>query len=130
MTWTRHRPKALSWALLLAFVLVIGLTIARYVGGEVSVGDDVLGLVLRLAVLVVVVVAYLRSGGSTTASTDGLVVHNGVRATEVPAAAIKGVEEDPRRGGAVATLAAGGAVELPGVPAADVRQVRRVLKGR
>ncbi|ANS80112.1 hypothetical protein SGUI_2716 [Serinicoccus hydrothermalis] len=130
MTWTRHRPKALSWVLLLAFVLVIGFTIARYVGGEVAVQNDVLGLVLRLAVLVVVVLAYLRTGGSTTASKDGLVVHNGLRATEVPAALVRNIDEDARRGGAVAMLTTGEAVELPGVPATDVRQVRRALKGR
>ncbi|GAA4868963.1 hypothetical protein AVL62_11405 [Serinicoccus chungangensis] len=130
MTWTRHRPKALSWALLLAFVLVVGFTIARYAGGDLAVGDDLLGLVVRLAVLVLIVLAYLRTGGSTQASREGLVVHNGLRATQVPAAVIKTIQEDPRRGGVVALLTTGQAVELPGVPITDVRQVRRSLKGR
>ncbi|WP_298751334.1 hypothetical protein [uncultured Serinicoccus sp.] len=130
MTWTRHRPKALSWALLLAFVLVVGFTIARYTGGGVSVGEDLLGLVVRLAVLVLVVLAYLRTGGSTEVSREGLVVHNGLRATQVPAQAVRTIQEDPRRGGVVALLTTGQAVELPGVPITDVRQVRRALKGR
>ncbi|WP_299519116.1 hypothetical protein [uncultured Serinicoccus sp.] len=130
MTWTRHRPKALSWALLLAFVLVVGFTIARYTGGGVSVGEDLLGLVVRLAVLVLVVLAYLRTGGSTEVSRKGLVVHNGLRATQVPAQAVRTIQEDPRRGGVVALLTTGQAVELPGVPITDVRQVQRALKGR
>ncbi|WP_151526479.1 hypothetical protein [Serinicoccus kebangsaanensis] len=129
MTWTRHRPKALSWAFLLAFVLVVGFTVSRYLG-DVAIGEDVLGLTVRLAVLALIVLAYLRTGGSTTASRDGLVVHNGIRATEVPAALIKSVDEDPRRGGATAMLTTGQGLELPGVPRADVRQVRRALKGR
>lgn len=130
MTWTRHRPKALSWALLLAFVLVIVVTVRRYTVGDVAVGDDVVGLVLRLAVLVLIVLAYLRAGGSTTASRDGLVVHNGLRATEVPASAIAKVAEEPRRGGAVVMLTTGQGLELPGVPLDDVAKVRRALKGR
>ncbi|WP_130011214.1 hypothetical protein [Serinicoccus sediminis] len=130
MTWTRHRPKALSWALLLAFVLVVGFTIARYAGGGVALGDDLLGLAVRLAVLALIVLAYLRTGGSTSASREGLVVHNGIRATQVPTEAIRTVQEDPRRGGVVALLTTGQGVELPGVPITDVRQVRRALKGR
>lgn len=130
MTWTRHRPKALSWALLLAFVLVIGVTVHRYTAGSTALADDLLGLAVRLAVLVLIALAYLRTGGSTTASREGLVVHNGIRATEVPTAAIKAVQEDPRRGGVVALLTTGQGVELPGVPLTDVRQVRRALTGR
>ncbi|WP_298889630.1 hypothetical protein [uncultured Serinicoccus sp.] len=130
MTWTRHRPKALSWALLLAFVLVVGFTIGRYTGGEVALGEDLLGLVVRLAVLVLIVLAYLRTGGSTQVSREGLVVHNGLRATQVPAQAVRTIQEDPRRGGVVALLTSGQGVELPGVPITDVRQVRRALKGR
>ena len=129
MTWTRHRPKALSWALLLAFVLVVGFTTQRYTGGGVTVGEDVVGLVLRVAVLVLIVLAYLRIGGSTTASSEGLVVHNGIRAAQIPGASITKVQEDPRRGGVVAVLSTGRGVELPGVPADDLRQVRRALKG-
>lgn len=130
MTWTRHRPKGLSWALLLAFVLVIGFTVHRYTAGGVAVGEDVVGLVLRLAVLVVIVVAHLRIGGSTTAASEGLTVHDGIRATQIPGSSIATVQEDPRRGGVVAVLTNGRGVELPGVPAADLREVRRALKGR
>lgn len=130
MTWTRHRPKALSWALLLAFVLVIVFSVRRYATGEVAVGDDVVGLLLRVAVLVLIAVTYLRTGGSTTASPDGLVVHNGVRAAEIAATAVATVEEDPRRGGAVAVLVNGRRVELPGVAGTDVRDLRRQLKRR
>lgn len=130
MTWTRYRPKALSWALLLAFVLVVGFTISRYAGAGVALGDDLLGLTVRLSVLVLIVLAYLRTGGSTTVSREGLVLHNGIRATQVPAEAVRTVQEDPRRGGVVALLTTGQGLELPGVPITDVRQVRRALKGR
>lgn len=130
MTWTRHRPKGLSWALLLAFVLVIGFTVYRYTAGDVPVGEDLLGLTLRLVVVVLIVLAYLRTGGSTSASADGLVVHNGIRATEIPRATVDKVIEDPQRGGVVARLTSGQAVELPGVPAADLREVRRALSKR
>lgn len=130
MTWTRHRPKALSWALVLAFVLVIVFTVRRYTSGGVAVSDDLVGLVLRLAVLVLIAVTYLRIGGSTTVSADGLVVHNGVRALEIERGAVTAVREDPRRGGAVAVLGNGRAVELPGVPMSDVATLRKRLKRR
>lgn len=130
MTWVRHRPIALSWALLLAFVAVLGVTVHRYTAGGVAPGEDVLGLVLRLVVLGVVVAAYLRTGGSTTASPEGLSVHDGIRRVEVPAARVTKVVEDPTRNGAVAVLEGGRRLALPGVPADAAREVRRRLRGR
>ncbi|MGC5585384.1 hypothetical protein ACQE98_12945 [Ornithinimicrobium sp. W1679] len=130
MTWVRHRPIALSWALLLAFLAVLGVTVHRYTAGGVAVGEDLLGLVLRLVVLGVVVAAYLRTGGSTTASSDGLSVHDGIRRVEVPTAQVSKVVEEPSRNGAVAVLQGGRRLALPGVPAEAVHDVRRRLRGR
>lgn len=130
MTWVRHRPIALSWALLLAFVAVLGVTVHRYTAGGVAVRDDVLGLVLRLLVLGAVVAAYLRTGGSTTASPEGLRVHDGIRRVDVPAARVAKVAEEPDRNGAVAVLQGGRRLPLPGVPAGAVRDVRRQLGRR
>lgn len=130
MTWVRHRPIALSWALLLAFLAVLGVTVHRYTAGGVAVGGDLLGLLLRLLVLGVVVAAYLRTGGSTTASREGLSVHDGLRRVEVAAARVTRVVEDPARNGAVAVLEGGRRLPLPGVPAESVRDVRRQLGRR
>ena len=85
---------------------------------------------LRLVVLGVVVAAYLRTGGSTTASPEGLSVHDGIRRVEVPAARVTKVVEDPTRNGAVAVLEGGRRLALPGVPADAAREVRRRLRGR
>lgn len=130
MTWQRHRPKGLAWTLLATFVLILGLSVSRYTGGEVAPGDDVLGVVLRVVVLAVIVLLYLRSGGSTSADAQGLVVHDGVRRQLVPPAAIERVTEHTRRPGAVALLKGGRVLELPGVPVADLPALRRALRRR
>lgn len=130
MTWVRHRPVALSWALLLAFLAVLAVTVHRYSAGGVAVGEDLLGLVLRLLVLAVVVAAYLRAGGSTTASPEGLSVHDGIRRVEVAPGRVHEIAEEPSRNGAVAVLEGGRRLPLPGVPAGSVRDVRRLLGRR
>lgn len=130
MTWERHRPKALSWTLLAALLLLVGQSVWRYTAGDVPVADDLLGVGLRVVVVGLVVATYLRAGGSTTVTPEGLVVHDGIRRVEKPAAVVEKVEEDPGRNGAVAVLRDGRRLELPGVPADAVRDVRRRLRRR
>lgn len=130
MTWVRHRPKALAWTLLAAVLLVVGQGAWRYTRGGVDVSEDLWGLVFRVAVLALLVGVYLRSGGVTTASRDGLVVHDGIRRHEVARAQVREVAEDTARNGAVAVLQDGRRLELPGVAGDQVRQVRGALRGR
>lgn len=130
MTWVRHRPKTLAWTLLAAVVLVVGQGVWRYARGGVAVEEDLLGLVFRVAVVALLVGVYLRSGGVTTASTEGLVVHDGIRRLEFPAATVRKVDRDPARGGAVAVLSDGRRVELPGVAGDQARDVWRELRRR
>lgn len=128
MTWERHRHKGLAWALLAALLMVVGNAVWRYTRGGVPVDQDLFGIVLRVVVVGIIVLAYLRSGGSTTATRDGLVVHDGVRRREVAPVLVSKIVEDPRRGGAAALLTTGGHVELPGVALADIPAVRRQLR--
>jgi hypothetical protein len=130
MTWVRHRPKTLAWTLLAAVVLVVGQGVWRYARGGVAVEEDLFGLVFRVAVVALLVGVYLRSGGVTTASTEGLVVHDGIRRLEFPAATVRKVDRDPARGGAVAVLSDGRRVELPGVAGDQARDVWRELRRR
>ncbi|MFK5634993.1 MULTISPECIES: hypothetical protein [unclassified Ornithinimicrobium] len=130
MTWERHRPKALSWTLLAALLLVLVMSVWRYTAGEVPPAEDLLGILLRVVVVGLLVATYLRAGGSTTVTPEGLVVHDGIRRVEKPAAVVEKVEEDPRRNGVVAVLRDGRRLELPGVPAGSVRDVRRQLRRR
>ena len=130
MTWVRHRTKSLAWTVLAALVLIVGQGVWRYSSGEVTPGEDVVGLVLRVVVVGLLVGVYLRAGGATTATREGLVVHDGVRRRTVPRAEITKVEEDPSRNGAVAVLRDGRRLELPGVGAAQVREVRRALRAK
>lgn len=88
MTWVRHRTKSLAWTVLAALVLIIGQGVWRYSSGEVTPGEDVVGLVLRVVVVGLLVGVYLRAGGATTATREGLVVHDGVRRRTVPRAEI------------------------------------------
>lgn len=130
MTWVRHRPKGLAWTVLAALLLIVGQGVWRYTRGGVPPEQDLLGLVLRVVVVALLVGIYLRSGGSTSASRDGLTVHDGVRQHQLPAADVSKVEEDPARNGAVAVLRNGRRVELPGVAGSQVKEVRRALRGR
>lgn len=128
MTWERRRHKGLAWALLAALLMVLGNGVWRYTAGGVPLGQDLLGVVLRVVVVGIIVLAYLRSGGSTTASRDGLVVHDGVRRREVAPAQVARIVEDPNRGGALVRLTTGGHLELPGVALTDIPAVRRQLR--
>ena len=130
MTWVRHRPKTLAWTLLAAVVLVVGQGVWRYTRGGVALEEDLLGLVFRVAVVALLVGVYLRSGGVTTASAEGLVVHDGIRRLEYAAATVRKIDQDAARGGAVAVLSDGRRVELPGVAADQARDVWRQLKRR
>lgn len=130
MTWVRHRPKTLAWTLLAAVLLVVGQGVWRYTRGGVALEQDLVGLVFRVAVVALLVGVYLRSGGVTTASGEGLVVHDGIRRLEYPVATVRTVDRDPARGGAVAVLTDGRRVELPGVGADQARDVWRQLKRR
>lgn len=130
MTWVRHRPKALAWTLLAAVLLVVGQGAWRYTRGGVAPGEDLWGLVFRTAVVALLVGVYLRAGGATTASADGLVVHDGIRRHEVSTASVRQIEPDASRNGAVAVLQDGRRRELPGVGAAQVREVRGALRAR
>ncbi|GGK79766.1 PH domain-containing protein [Ornithinimicrobium pekingense] len=130
MTWVRHRSRSLSWALLAAVLLVVSQGVWRYTRAGVPLAEDGWGLVMRVVVLGLLVGVYLRAGGATTASEDGLSVHDGVRRHDFPRASVRTVEEDPARNGAVAVLQTGRRVELPGVSGSEVRAVRRALKGR
>ena len=128
MTWVRHRSRSLSWTVLAAVLLVIGQGVWRYSRSAVDVTDDRWGLVMRVVVLGLLVGLYLRAGGATTASPDGLVVHDGVRRHTLPRATIRAVEPDAARNGAVAVLQGGRRVELPGVAGSEVPSVRRALR--
>ena len=130
MTWVRHRSRSLSWTLLGAVLLVVGQGVWRYSSGGVLVTEDMWGLLMRVVVLGLLVGVYLRAGGVTTASADGLMVHDGIRRYEFPRATVRAVEEDTARNGAVAVLQDGRRVELPGVGGPDVRAVRRALQGK
>lgn len=131
MTWQRHRPKNLSWTLLGAFVLVLGFSVWRYTLGGVPAGEDLVGVGMRIAVLVLIVLLYLRTGGTTSADADGLAVHDGVRRTVLTRDQIDRVAEHPRRKGAVvALLRTGKLLDLPGVPVADLGRLRRALRVR
>jgi hypothetical protein len=130
VTWVRHRPKGLSWALLLAVVLIFVTSVTRYAGGEVAPAEDLPGVLLRAVVLLLLVATYLRSGGRTTVDPDGVEVHDGLRGTRVDRAQVARVEEDPRRRGVVLVLSSGRRRELPGVPADDLAQVRTLLRSR
>lgn len=130
MTWVRHRPKGLSWTLLLAVLLILGQGAWRYTRGGIALEEDLWGLVFRVAVLGLLVGVYLRAGGSTTASAEGLVVHDGIRRHEVGRALVQQVEADKARSGAVALLKGGRRLELPGVSDTQVREVRNALRGR
>lgn len=131
MTWERHRPKNLSWTLLGAFVLVLGFSVWRYTVGGVSAGEDLVGAGMRIAVLVLIVLLYLRTGGTTSADADGLAVHDGVRRTVLTRHQIDRVAEHPRRPGAVvALLRTGKLLDLPGVPVADLPRLRKALRAR
>ncbi|GAA5166016.1 hypothetical protein [Ornithinimicrobium tianjinense] len=129
MTWVRHRSRSLAWTVLAAVLLVVGQGVWRYSRGAVDITDDRWGLVMRVVVLGLLVGLYLRAGGATTASRDGLVVHDGVRRHTLPRATVRAIEPDATRNGAVAVLHGGRRVELPGVAGSDVRAVRRALKG-
>lgn len=130
MTWVRRRPKTLAWTLLGAVLLVVGQGVWRYTRGGIPLDQDLFGLVFRVAVVALLVGVYLRSGGVTTASGEGLVVHDGIRRLEFPAATVRKVDRDPARGGAVAVLSDGRRVELPGVAGDQARDVWRELRRR
>ncbi|MFX0538886.1 hypothetical protein ACQBAT_12650 [Ornithinimicrobium sp. Y1847] len=128
MTWERHRHIGLAWALLAGLLLVVGNGVWRYTGGGVALSDDLPGAFLRVVVVGVIVLAYLRSGGRTTATCEGLVVHDGVREHTIAADQVAQILEDRRRGGGLAVLKSGRRLELPGVPAKDLRTLQRQLK--
>lgn len=130
MTWVRRRSRSLSWTLLAAVLLVVGQAVWRYTRGGVMVTEDMWGLVMRVVVLGLLVGVYLRAGGVTTASAEGITVHDGVRLHEFARASVRNVEVDTSRNGAVAVLQNGRRVELPGVEGSQVPAVRRALRGR
>lgn len=130
MTWVRRRSKTLAWTVLVGIVLLVGQAVWRYTEGGVPLDQDLLGLALRVAALGLLVGIYLTAGGSTSASPAGLTVHDGIRRTEVTPALLTKVEEDKTRGVVVASLADGRRLVLPGVPPAELREVRRHLRGR
>lgn len=130
MTWVRHRSRSLSWTLLAAVLLVVVQGVWRYSRGGVPATEDPWGLLMRVVVVGLLVGVYLRAGGATTASADGLVVHDGVRQHTYPRSTVRTVDQDKARNGAVAVLQDGRRVELPGVTGAQVPAVRRALRGK